>query len=304
MSIDTRSFLYNLLGSYSENKGSGDLIFNCPFCHHHKRKLFVNVNTHQFHCWVCDAKGRTLFKILKKVNAPKKLFDALSSYYGTQKVRVEEKKTDQEITLPAEYHPMWKYTNDIEYKNAFKYLRDRNIDLKDIIRYQIGYCPSGEFAKRLIIPSYDSSGNLNYFVGRSYYDSVPIKYKNPKISKDIVGFEMFVNWKLPVILVEGVFDAIAIRRNAIPLFGKVVPRSLKDKIISERVKEVYIALDKDAIKGALKISQDFLNMGIRVYFIDPSDKDPSSSGFKSMALKIGESHPMTLRDLVKYKLFS
>ena len=78
MSIDTRSFLYNLLGSYSENKGSGDLIFNCPFCHHHKRKLFVNVNTHQFHCWVCDAKGRTLFKILKKVNAPKKLFDALS----------------------------------------------------------------------------------------------------------------------------------------------------------------------------------------------------------------------------------
>ena len=49
------------------------------------------------------------------------------------------------------------------------------------------------------------NGKLNYFVGRDFYAST-LKYKNPPIPKDVIGFDLYVNWSLPIILVEGVFD--------------------------------------------------------------------------------------------------
>ena len=58
--------------------------------------------------------------------------------------------------------------------------------------------------------------------------------KNPQVSKDIVGFELHINWNYPVCLVEGAFDAIAIKRNAIPLFGKTIPDQLKHRIIENK----------------------------------------------------------------------
>ena len=76
-----------------------------------------------------------------------------------------------------------------------KYIKNRGITNKDIIKYNIGYCEDGEYRNRIIIPSYDSNGNLNYFVGRDFYDS-KLKYKNPKVSKDIIGFDLFINWRV------------------------------------------------------------------------------------------------------------
>ena len=82
---------------------------------------------------------------------------------------------------------------------------------------------------RIIIPSYDSEGKLNYFVGRDFYNS-NFKYKNPPFPKDIVGFDLYINWSLPIILTEGVFDAMSIRTNAIPMLSKKPSKSLLRKI--------------------------------------------------------------------------
>ena len=87
----------------------------------------------------------------------------------------------------------------------------------------------------VIIPSYDSEGKLNFFVGRSYYKDATIRHKNPKVSKNIIGFESTINWKMPIVIVEGAFDAIAVKRNAIPLFGKKIMAVLKEKILLEKV---------------------------------------------------------------------
>ena len=80
---------------------------------------------------------------------------------------------------------------------------------------------------------------LNYFVGRSFYDT-SFKHKNPDVSKDVVGFEMFVNWDLPIVICEGVFDAMAVRMNSIPLFGKSPQSQLQKKILGNGVKKVYL----------------------------------------------------------------
>ena len=41
------------------------------------------------------------------------------------------------------------------------------------------------YDNRIIIPSYDSDGKLNYFVGRDI-DNSKLKYKNPPVSKDVI----------------------------------------------------------------------------------------------------------------------
>ena len=110
-------------------------------------------------------------------------------------------------------------------------------------------------------------------------------HKNPKVSKDIIGFELFINWNEPITIVEGVFDAMAVKRNAIPLFGKIILDNLKKQIIESSVKDIYIALDTDARKKALDICQYFIDNGINVYLIELGDKDPSDLGYSAMISK-------------------
>ena len=116
------------------------------------------------------------------------------------------------------------------------YLKKRGISIFDIIRYRIGYAETGPYSGKIIIPSYDSEGQLNYFVSRAFYENDSYKHKNPKVSKDIIGFDMLINWNEPIILCEGAFDAITIKRNAIPLFGKQINPKSSDKNYRRRSK--------------------------------------------------------------------
>ena len=142
----------------------------------------------------------------------------------------------------------------LSFNQAKSYLQKRNITEEDIIRYNIGYCTDGVYGGRVIIPSYDANGILNYFIARSFYNS-KLKYKNPPVPKDTVIFELYINWNMPIVLCEGVFDATAIKRNAIPLLGKTVQDSLLSKLVSNKASEVIIALDSDASEMVSKVSQ-------------------------------------------------
>ena len=111
------------------------------------------------------------------------------------------------------------------------------------------------------MPSYTSDGKLNYFIARTIYDNESIKYKNPPISKNIIAFESCINWKMPVVLCEGVFDAIAIKRNAVPILGKNLSQTLTNKILMEKP-SIKIVLDKDALADAIKAYTYLTNNGI------------------------------------------
>jgi len=129
-----------------------------------------------------------------------------------------------------------------------------------------------------------------------------MKYKNPSASKDIVVFENMINWDQPLVLVEGVFDAMAVKRNAVPILGKTLSKSLMKKLISSKVQDIYIALDKDAEKKAVSYSEQFLSMGKRVFFVNMLDKDPSEMGFANFTKLVQQAEEMTFSDLLKYKL--
>jgi DNA primase len=125
-------------------------------------------------------------------------------------------------------------------RQALAYLKQRGVTKADILRYNIGYCEGGVYDKMIIIPSYSHEGTLNYFVARNFDPHSYTKYKNPPMSKDMVPFELFINWSSPLVLCEGPFDALAIKRNAIPLLGKHIQRELMKKIVtSEVTKNIY-----------------------------------------------------------------
>jgi DNA primase len=217
------------------------------------------------------------------------------------KYKEKNSKQIEIVKLPNEFQPLWNGGDSIVKRHALSYLYKRGITDSDILKYNIGYCDSGLYSNRIIIPSYDEDGNLNFFVGRDFYSS-KMKYRNSPTTKDIIGFELFINWNEPIILCEGVFDAMAFKRNAIPLFGKTVMKKLQKKIIDFGVRTIYLALDNDAINDAVKISENFINNGIEVKMMEFKEKDPSETGFESLLYLINKTKETRFSDLMRLKL--
>ena len=293
----------SVLGA-GKSTARGNQAYHCPFCHHSKPKLEVNFTDGQknpWHCWVCNKKGTNLITLLKQAKAPEDKITEIKKHVSYKDYRDNTKKVEA-INLPKEFKPLLELTkSDIKGRQALAYLKKRGVSKADIMRYNIGYCDGGVYDYMIIIPSYSHEGSLNYFVARNYNPHSPVKYKNPPMSKDVVPFELFINWSSPLILVEGMFDALAVKRNAIPLLGKHIQRELMKKIVTSEVKKIYIALDQDAQKDALKFCEQLLNEGKEVYLVNMQEKDPSEMGFKEVTKLIQETTPISGYDLMSLK---
>lgn len=285
----------------------GNQAHTCPFCNHHKPKLEVNFSEgngdkNPWHCWVCGKKGVKLITLFKQIGASEDKLNELRSLVKSS-YKDEQIQTLEEVKLPEEFKLLSEITeNDIIGRHALTYLKKRGITKADILRYNIGYCEGGKYDKMVIVPSYNEFGKLNYFVARNFNPNSPVKYKNPPIGKNIVPFELFINWSSPLILCEGPFDAISIKRNAIPLLGKHIQANLMKRIVTSQVEKVYIALDKDAQKDALKFAELLLAEGKEVYIVDLDEKDPNEMGFEHFTKLIQETYPINTFDLMSRKI--
>ena len=300
--------IVNLLNRVIGNHGrllkkANEYMYWSPFISHHKPKLQINIKTQKWHCWVSNQGGHNLFQLFKKLKASKEHFDELVDLVGDTKYRkYESKEVSKEVVrLPKEFLSLTYKNPSPVYKHAMFYLSKRGITYEDILKYNIGYCDDGIYSNRVIIPSYDSEGQLNFFVGRDIFDS-KMKYRNCSTTKNIIGFDLFINWDEPITLCEGVFDAIAIKRNAIPLFGKTVSKILMKKIYEKQVKSIYILLDRDAIKDSIKMVDDFMKNGIDVYFVNLVEGDPSDVGFEKTINLIKETKQTSFSDLMRMRL--
>ena len=286
------SILETVLGRSKKTSGN-NVSFKCPCCNHYKHKLEVDLSTQFWHCWVCNAKGRKLFTLFKRANASQTQINDLNTEVGNY-VPVKQSSVEQKVMLPPEFQLILNGNkNNPEFRNALHYLKSRGITREDIVRYNIGYCETGEYSGMIIIPSYDDNGVLNFFTGRTYYKDASFKHKNPKVSKDIIGFELLINWNEPITIVEGAFDAIAAKRNAIPLFGKIILNKLKTAIINNNVRTVYIALDADARSKALDICEYLVNNGVEVHLIELGSSDPSELGYSEFTKMYNTTSPLT-----------
>jgi len=283
--------------------------FSCPFCNHHKPKLEVDVHTtpegkNFWNCWTCGTKGRSVVVLFRKAGASREKIQELAPFIKYIPSEKEEQAERVIVTLPKEFKSFSTTAKgSLAYRQAISYAQKRGITQEDIIKYGIGYCESVLYSNSIIVQYLDKDGKLNYFISRSFEKDPGRKYNAPRCNKnELVGFEYYINWKCPVILCEGIFDAIAIKRNAIPLFGKTLPTALLMQLVQSDVKTVYIALDNDALKDALRHARQLLDLGKEVYLVELEGKDPSDIGFEEMTKYLHTAKQLTFGGLLHKKM--
>ena len=256
--------LEDVLGNskkHYENKSQ--ISFDCPVCSSikgldcgdGKGNLEVNYYHHVYKCWACSetyGTHGTLNKLIRKYGNKNHMKQYQLVIPNNKRVVVDKEKVV--ITgLPKNFTPLTIERNDSGYQQAIQYLSKRNIGVDLIKKYNLGYANVGDYKNRIIFPSYDSEGNINYFLGRSFEKYTKLKYKNPEVSKmDIIFNEGKINWDSNIYLVEGVFDHITLP-NSIPMLGKVLNDLLFKKLIDNASAKVIIVLDNDAEKDAINL---------------------------------------------------
>ena len=271
---EAKKVLHETLGNYSD-KGN-ELLFRCPSCRHHKRKFSVNLDKNVYKCWVCDYRGRNLRRIVRRFGSYTQLqkWDQITNRSDLERfadlfMEPERGESDQKLELPEEFVSLCSDKIPATGLYALRYLEKRNVSRADILKWKIGYCFSGEYRNRIIVPSFDSDGDVSYFIARSY-NGDSYKYKNPPASKDITFNELYIDWNKDLVLVEGVFDAL-VAGNAVPILGSTLRKG--SKLLREIVRNdtpIYIALDPDAAKKERRVIKTLLEYDVELYKIDVS----------------------------------
>jgi len=277
--------LTDFLGKPKQHyQSKGQISFDCPVCAIEKGldqtdgkgNLEINYGKHVYKCWACSETNSTHGPLGK-------LFDQFASKKQKKVyllIKPEELKKEEEkkiqLRLPEGY-TSFKDSNKrfIPHIEAMRYLTSRGITEDIIKKYNIGYTVTGDYAYRVIIPSYDIDGTLNYFIARSWVPK-KMKYKNPPVPKDEIIFnERLINWDKDIYLVEGVFDGFFLD-NSIPMLGKKMSKLLFETLYNKARANIIICTDGDAWKDGLRV-YDELNGGVlynKIKIIKlPKDKD-------------------------------
>ena len=241
----------------------GQISFNCPVCDdgRNKHNLEVNYIDNVYKCWSCGDSENThgpLGRIFDKYGNKKQ--KKLYQVFKPETVVKRERKK-KALKLPDSF-TLFKDSSTVYpvRKQAINYLYNRGISDYMIEKYQIGFCDKGDHAGRIVIPSYDSKGELNYYIARSWNPMSRAKYKNPEAEKDkIIFWENLVDWNKDIFLVEGAFDGLFLD-NVIPMLGKHMSELLFDTIYQKAKGNIIICLDGDAWGNAVKLYHE-LNGG-------------------------------------------
>jgi len=259
--------LEDIFGDYkNHNDYRCQVSFDCPVCSYDiknlergdgKGNLEVNYKYGVYKCWVCAETHEThgsIYKLIKKYGTPKQL----KKYELLRPDDTEDstKRVYKQVRLPKEFVAFKDASMGLkltpQYRQAIAYIKKRNITDLMLQIYNIGFCYTGLYENRIIIPSYDEEKRLNYFVARSYLSKTKLKYKNPEAQKEIIIFnEHLINWDETIYIVEGAFDSIFIP-NAIPMLGKFMSEHLFKKLY-ENAKKIVIVLDPDAWNDAERL---------------------------------------------------
>ena len=269
--------LTDVLGPY--RKVGEEFLFLCPFCKHHKAKLSINLDRGA-KCWICNWSSPRLSRLIKRLGTRQQREDwrALEGHtevsdFSDDLFATATPAAKEKIYLPSEFASLVGHRASITATSAKNYLRKRGISKEDVKYWKIGYCFSGSYGGRVVVPSFDANGEVSYFIARSY-DSAWPKYKNPPVDRNIVFNELMVDWDKDINIVEGVFDAIVAGPNSIPLLGSTLKEDsqLLRRII-ENDSTVYIALDEDAEKKALNLIKTLLQYNVELYKVPTEGYD-------------------------------
>lgn len=285
------------LGTHVDVEQGDQYMYKCPVCHHKNNRLSVNYNKNVFKCWTCGFSGKSVINILYYLESPYSDIEKIKEYFGHKDMYEGNSKLSKtqydiyrtldgdknknnvpKIERPKFWVPLSK-PRDIFQKRAYNYLLSRGMTRYEIKFYNIQY---DEDRGSIDIPSLDKNMNLNYYVKHYYLDSY---YQNPDhVSKmKIIFNEYTLDFRQPIIITEGFYDAMSIGSNATPILGKFVPKPLIQNMIMYETPFVYLFMDGDAHKEVVKLSNYLFYLGIDNKIVNtPNGEDPNSMGRKKI----------------------
>lgn len=252
--------LREILGDEKQHyESKGQIAFNCPVCDEDRDKgnLEINYHNHVFKCWSCGDVNNTkgyLNKFFDKFGnkKQKKVYKILQP----ENDKPTEKKLPK-LKLPESF-TLFKDSSKVYpvRRQAINYLYNRGITDYMIEKYQIGFCDRGSHKGRVVVPSYNTKGELNYYIARSWDPNTKAKYKNPQAEKDKIIFnENLIDWDKDIYLVEGVFDGFFLE-NSIPMLGKHMSELLFNSLYNKAKGNITICLDGDAWGDAVRLYEE------------------------------------------------
>jgi hypothetical protein len=269
------AFVESVFGSGVRSADS--FAVSCPSCcatpdRQHKKKLSVRLDTGMHHCWICGLKGKTLFYTVKKYR-PNRLSEYARIFEDDDYQNKINNIEDEEniVKLPNGFIPIaTSSVRDPDFNAVITYLKSRGIGINDFYKWRFGTCLSGGFSRRVIMPSFDSDGDLNYYTARSIDNDGHKKYINSKVKrKDIIFNELNIRWNEPLTLVEGPFDLVKCNWNATAMLGSYLDESYQlFQAIVQNKTDVVLAMDSDARTKFHKIAEKLKSYGINVKYLN------------------------------------
>lgn len=263
----------------------------CPICHEktgetEKKKLAIRTDSWLTKCWICNYKSKTIYGLLKRYKPHQadefiKTFNAASLISDAEEAAF--KAQEEAIELPRGFQLLAEYYDDPEapyyIRQAVKYLKQRGVTYRDFWYFKLGITALDlNYKNRILIPSHDQEGNLNFFTSRTHRPSVKPKYFNPRFHRETVIInEINIDWSEELTIVEGPFDLFKVNDNATCLLGKELTKeyALFQKIATNKT-PVLLCLDNDAKRASLDIAKSLYDydVNVRILILPEEIKDP------------------------------
>lgn len=255
-------------------------------------RLWVNPEAETFHCWHCGFGGRSLAVLMVSGSEGQRRY---LRHLGERPMSARQAVAAPPCTsLPDGFIPFRLNGSRCE-APYLTYLHTRNITDHTVALYRMGYVDSGRLAGRVVVPSFDGAGSINFWSARSIDPTEAVRYRLPYSSKDVVSNEHMIDWTSPVYLVEGIFDEVAIGPQAISLYGKFMLPALATRLVSARPPLVNVCLDDDAEDDAWVLIARLLSYDLPCAMVRLDDKDPAVAGSDVVARAAAAAPPVTGR---------
>lgn len=268
--------LTKVLGPCSLDRKGLNAAFRCPSCGNSKKqKLVVRIDTGQYHCWVCDARGASISKVLRKLSP--EAAEVWERVTGSHQRRfLDETVEPVKVELPNGFRLLAESldSHDPDARDCINYVTDRGLKLRDMWYFRLGYVKRGRLARRVIMPSFDSDGNLNYWTARAIDDKSYGKYVNPSVPRgEFIFNELNLDWRSEITLVEGPFDLTKCDSNATAILGSNISKksALFQAIVRNRTPTI-LALDSDMPEKQHKWAKALAEFDVSVKILDLNGK--------------------------------
>ncbi len=254
-----------------------NIAVECPSCGKTgKRKLSIHLESGQCHCWVCGLRAKRVSSVIYRYvskDVAQEYRKACEDGRGFGDTQEEEEEKEKPLTLPDDFAPLFSKVaaSDADSRQAIKYLLGRGLSIDDMIRFRMG--TSQQVRRRVIVPSFNDEGRLNFFTARAIDADTKLRYTNCQVKKtDVVFNEINIDWSKELVIVEGPLDLVKCPDNATCLLGSSlgVGHRLFQRVAANRT-PVVLALDADMRAKAQKIAELLYSYDCSVRLLDLQD---------------------------------